>query len=134
MGGKISKYLKPTDYKPNGNSPSGEAEQMLAPATSKQGLGREAQAALLRVRIWPECPERNLSELTLASKPDCGITTMQKASPNLRHRQACAQKKELNRDSQLQTIPLRRQAARAGRRQMQPQRDIIYKTVSRLLC
>ena len=44
-----------------GNSPSGEAAQMPAPATSKQGLDKEAQAALLRVRTWPECPEGNLS-------------------------------------------------------------------------
>ena len=64
---------------PNGNSPSGEAVQTPAPATSKRGLGREAQAALLRIRIWPECPECNLRELTWASKPDCGITTTQKA-------------------------------------------------------
>ena len=33
-------------------------------ATSKQGLGREAWAALLRVRTGPECPEGNLRELT----------------------------------------------------------------------
>ena len=50
-----------------------------APTTSKQGLGREAQAALLRVRIWPECSKGNLSELTWASKPDCGIATTRKA-------------------------------------------------------
>ena len=55
---------------PNGNSPSRKAAQMPAPATSKRGLGREAQAALLRVRIGPECPEGNLRELTWASKPD----------------------------------------------------------------
>ena len=91
---------------PNGNYPSGEAAQTPAPATSKQGLGREARAALLRVRIWPECPERKLTELTWASKPDCRITTMQKASPNLRHCQACAQNKGLNRDSRLQNMPL----------------------------
>ena len=48
-------------------------------ATSKRGLGREAGAALLRVRIWPECPKGNLSKLTWASKPDCGIATMRKA-------------------------------------------------------
>ena len=60
---------------PNGNSPSGEAAQMPAPATSKQGLGREAWAALLRVRTRPECPEGNLRELTWDSKPDCGIAT-----------------------------------------------------------
>ena len=60
---------------PNGNSPSREAAQMPAPATSKQGLGREARAALLRVRTGPECPEGNLRELTWDSKPDCGIAT-----------------------------------------------------------
>ena len=65
------------------------------------------QAASLRVRIWPEYPERYLSEIIWISKPDCGISTMQKASPNLRHRQAHAQNKGLNIDSRLQTIPLR---------------------------
>ena len=64
---------------PNGNSPSREAVQMPASATSKGVLGREEQAALLRARTRPECPEGNLRELTWASKPDCGITTMQKA-------------------------------------------------------
>ena len=43
---------------------SGEAAQTRAFATSKRGLGREAQAALLRVRTGPECPEGNLKELT----------------------------------------------------------------------
>ena len=56
---------------PNGNSPSREAVQMPAPTTRKRGLGREA--ALLRVRTRPECPEGNLRELTWDSKPDCGI-------------------------------------------------------------
>ena len=64
---------------PNGNSPSGEAEQMPAPTTSKWGLGMEVQAALLRVRAGPECPKGNLRELTWASKPDCGIATTGKA-------------------------------------------------------
>ena len=64
---------------PNSNSPSREAVQMPASATSKWGLGREAQAALLRVRTGPECPEGNLRELSWASKPDCGIATMGKA-------------------------------------------------------
>ena len=63
-------------------TPSGEAAHMPAPATSKRGLGREARAALLRLRTGPECLEGNLSELTWASKPDCGTTTMRKA---LRH-------------------------------------------------
>ena len=48
---------------PNGNSPTVEVAQTPAPATSKWGLGREAQAALLRVRTRPECPESNLREL-----------------------------------------------------------------------
>ena len=60
-------------------TPSREAAQMPASATSKLGLGREVRAALLRVRIWPECPKGNLSKLTWASKPDCGIATSRKA-------------------------------------------------------
>ena len=59
-------------------TPNREAAQMPASATSKQGLGREARAALLSVRAGPECPEGNLRELTWASKPDCGIATPQK--------------------------------------------------------
>ena len=59
----------------NSNSPSGEAAQTPASATSKLGLGR---AALLRVRTGPECPEGNLRELTWDRKPDCGIATMRK--------------------------------------------------------
>ena len=58
-------------------------------------------------RIWPEYPELYLSEIIWASKPDRGISTTRKASPNLRHRQARARNKGLNRDSRLQTIPLR---------------------------
>ena len=64
---------------PNSNSPSGEAAQTPTSATSKPGLGREVQAALLRVRIRPECPEGNLRELTWDSKPDSGIATTRKA-------------------------------------------------------
>ena len=45
-------------------TPSREAAQMPASATSKWGLVREGRAALLRVRIRPECPEGNLRELT----------------------------------------------------------------------
>ena len=56
-------------------TPSGEAAQTPASATSKRGPGREARAALLRVRTRPECPEANLRELTWDSKPDCGIAT-----------------------------------------------------------
>ena len=56
-------------------TPSREAAQMPASTTGKQGLDREAWAALLRVRTRPECPEVNLRELTWAGKPDCGIAT-----------------------------------------------------------
>ena len=64
---------------PNRNSPSGEAAQTPASATSKWELGREAWAALLRVRTGPECPKVNMREPTWYSKPDCGIATMRKA-------------------------------------------------------
>ena len=38
--------------------------QTLASATSKWGQNGEEWAALLRVRIGPECPEGNRRELT----------------------------------------------------------------------
>ena len=41
-----------------------EAAQRVPSATSKRGLNREVQAALLRVRTGPECPEDSLRELT----------------------------------------------------------------------
>ena len=41
-----------------------EVAQRLSSTTSKWGLNREAQAALLRVRTGPEHPEGNLRELT----------------------------------------------------------------------
>ena len=44
-------------------TPSGEVAQALTPTTNKQRLNREAQAASLRVRTRPECPEGNLREL-----------------------------------------------------------------------
>ena len=52
---------------------NGEVAQILASATSKLGLNREAWAALLRVRNGPEFPEDNLRELTWDSNPKCGI-------------------------------------------------------------
>ena len=91
---------------PNSNSPSGEAAQTPAPATSNRVLGREAQAALLRVRTGPECPEGNLRELTWTSKTRLWDSYHMK-SPNLRHCQACSQNKDLNKASRLQIIPLR---------------------------
>ena len=45
-------------------TPSREAGQMPTSLTSKQGLGREAWAAVLRVRTRPECPKGNLREVT----------------------------------------------------------------------
>ena len=60
-------------------TPSGEAAQTPASATSKRGLGREAWSVLLRVRTGPESPEGNPRELTWDSKPDCGIATMRKS-------------------------------------------------------
>ena len=44
-------------------TPSREVTQTLASTTSKRGLNREEQAALLRVKTGPECPEGNLREL-----------------------------------------------------------------------
>ena len=44
-------------------TPSREAVQKPTSTTSKQGLGREAGTALLRVRTGPECPDGNLREL-----------------------------------------------------------------------
>ena len=45
-------------------TPSREAAQTPASATSKWELGREAWSALLRVRTGPEFPKDNLRELT----------------------------------------------------------------------
>ena len=56
-------------------TPSKEAAQTPASTSSKQGLGREMWAVLLRIRTGPECPKGNLRELTWDSKPDCGMAT-----------------------------------------------------------
>ena len=77
------------------------------PLSSGGWAGRRGAAASLRIRIWPEYPDRYLREIIWASKPDCGISTRRKASPNLRHCQTRARNKGLNRDGWLQTIPLR---------------------------
>ncbi|CAI9180716.1 unnamed protein product [Rangifer tarandus platyrhynchus] len=45
-------------------TPSRKVPQMPTSATSKSGLNGEEQAALLRVRTGPECPEGNQRELT----------------------------------------------------------------------
>ena len=59
--------------------PAEKQHRRLQPPLESGGLGREARAALLRVRTRPECPEGNLMELTRDSKPDCRIPTPQKA-------------------------------------------------------
>ena len=46
---------------------------MLASATSKRELDREAGAALLRVKTRPECPKGNLREVPRDRNADCGI-------------------------------------------------------------
>ena len=60
-------------------TPGREAVQTSASATSKQGLDREARAALLRVRTGPESPKGNLRELTRDRNPDFGIAILRKA-------------------------------------------------------
>ena len=75
-------------------TPSREVAQMLASATGKLGLNREAWAALLRVRTGPECPEGNLRELTWDSNPNCGIAKERKKK-----------KKQRERDRQTENYP-----------------------------
>ena len=57
---------------PESNSQQ-KSTQMIASATSKWGLNREEQAAVLRVRTRPECPECNWRELMWDSNLNCGI-------------------------------------------------------------
>ena len=81
-----------------------QRRRLHLPLASRGWAGRRGTGCI--ARIWPEYSERYLSEIIWASKPDCGISTTRKASPNLRHRQARAQNKGLYRDSWLQTVPL----------------------------
>ena len=78
--------------------------RLHTPLASGGWAGRRGAGCI--ARIWPEYPDRYLSEIIWASKPDCGISTTRKASPNLRHRQAHTLNKGLNRDSRRQTISL----------------------------
>ena len=43
------------------------------PLASRVWAGRRGADCI--ARIWPEYPERYLSEIIWASKPDCGIST-----------------------------------------------------------
>ena len=45
-------------------TPSREVAQTITSTSSKWGLNREVQIAMLRERTRPECPEDNLRELT----------------------------------------------------------------------
>ena len=106
---KINKQLKLADCSPTVTPPAEKhplGMQTPASAISKRGLDREVWRGCI-ARIWPEYPDHYLSEIIWASKPDCGISTTRKVSPNLRHCQARARNKGLNRDSRLQTFPLR---------------------------
>ena len=76
----------------NGNSPSREVTQTPAPAASKWGLGREAQAAVLRVRTGPECPEGNQGT-NLGWQTRLWDSYHAKC-PNLRHHQAAHRTKD----------------------------------------
>ena len=76
---------------------------MPASATSKQRLGREAQAAWY-FKDQPECPECNQTELT--GQQTRLWDSYHVKSSNIKHRQDRAQNKGWNRISQLQTIPL----------------------------
>ena len=119
-------------------TPSGEVAQTLASATSKQGLNKEARAALLRVRTRPECPEGNLRELMWERNPNRGIAREEQKkkkererenfpvkSSNLRHWQACSQNKGLSkyqrRVSLLQTGPSSAGGREAGGCQAEPE-------------
>ena len=52
--------------------PAEKQRRHLHPPLASGGwAGRRAWAASLRVRTWPEYPERYLSEIIWASKPDC---------------------------------------------------------------
>ena len=77
--------------------------QTSASAMSKWVLGREVQAALLRVRTGPECPKCNQSELTWAIKPDWNSCHVK--SSNIRHHQDHAQNKGWDRISRLRPSP-----------------------------
>ena len=81
-----------------------QRRRLHLPLASRGWAGRRGAGCI--ARIWTEYPKRYLSEIIWASKPDCGLCIMRKASPNLRHHQARTQNEGLNRDSQLQTIPL----------------------------
>ena len=130
---------------------------MFASTSSEWGLGRQAQAAslVLRVRTGPEFPEGNLMELMWDSNPNRGIakeTKKQKQKPfptrgsnSIRWPLACSQNKGLSnyqrRASCLRTGPSpcwrlrgRQGTARArSKGNLGPRDGILHQTVSRHL-
>ena len=54
-----------------------QRRRLHPPLASGAWAGRRGLHCFLK--IGPKCPKDNQSELTWASKPDCGIATMQKA-------------------------------------------------------
>ena len=60
---------------------------MLTSTTSKQGLNREVQGALLRVKNGPECLEDNLKELTQDSNSSHRIAREGKKKKKKRKRE-----------------------------------------------
>ena len=76
--------------------PAEKQRRRLHPPLASRGWAGRSGAGCI-ARICPEYPERYLSEIIWASKPDCGISTTRKASPNLRHHQAHTWNKGLNR-------------------------------------
>ena len=136
--------MKPTDYVPNGNS-----QQRSSPDAcihhQQAGLNREARAALLRVRMRPECPEGSLRELTEDSNSNCETARERgkkrqnylSKSPNLRHGGVHSQNKGLyeyqRRASWLRTSP----SPEAGRQaaawcKLRPRDSMLYQLLPKI--
>ena len=73
-------------------TPSEEVAQTLTSATSKWGLNREAQVALLSGRTRPERPEDNLREPAGDSNANCGIVRERKQKEGERERELSRKK------------------------------------------
>ena len=74
---KINKQLKIADCEPYVTPPAEKQHRRLHTALASGGwAGRRGVGCI--ARIWPEYPERYLSEIVWASKPDCGISTTQR--------------------------------------------------------
>ena len=65
---------------------------MLVSTTSKQGLNREAQDALVTIMTRPKYPEGNLRKLTGDSNPNCGIAREREGKKRERERELFCKK------------------------------------------